>query len=71
MFHLMFLTLCAETTPLERASVEFSFHLNANYKDAAPLFGALAEKQWAPDWNPEFLYPRPPADREGAALPDC
>lgn len=47
-----------------------TFHLTVHlaYAQAAPLFGALAEQKWSPDWNPHFLYPIPPADQEGAVF---
>ncbi len=50
------------------ARTEFRFSVNLAYERAFPLFGAWAEKQWAPDWNPQFVYPNPPADREGAVF---
>jgi hypothetical protein len=47
---------------------EFRFTLDVEYRTAAPLFGAWAERQWAPDWKPEFVYPVPPNDEEGAVF---
>jgi hypothetical protein len=47
---------------------EFRFTLDVDYETAAPLFGAWAERQWAPDWKPDFIYPTPPEDREGAVF---
>jgi hypothetical protein len=47
---------------------EFHFSLDLSYDIAAPLFGALEEQKWAPEWNPQFLYPIPPADQEGAVF---
>ncbi|HEY3742789.1 MAG TPA: hypothetical protein VGL53_23245 [Bryobacteraceae bacterium] len=61
--------LIAEAAPsLERSHSEFTFHLDVPYPQAAPLFGALAEKKWDPEWNPEFLYPAPAADEEGSVF---
>ena len=31
----------------------------------APLFGAERERQWDHDWNPRFIWPEEPSDREG------
>jgi hypothetical protein len=47
-----------------------SFRLTVGlpYAQAAPLFGAIAEQKWAPDWKPHFVYPSPPADQEGAVF---
>ena len=45
---------------------EFRFTLDVPYESAAPLFGALKEQKWDPEWKPEFLYPDPPADQAGA-----
>jgi len=47
---------------------EFRFTVDVPYDTAAPLFGALAEQKWAPGWKPQFLYPAPPADQEGAVF---
>lgn len=44
--------------PVLHVRNEFEFTINAPYKQAAPLFGADAERAWAgPDWNPKFLFP--------------
>ncbi|HUI44144.1 MAG TPA: hypothetical protein VL523_19435 [Terriglobia bacterium] len=60
----------AQTNPPELAHTRTEAHLTLNvpYEVAAPLFGPLAEEQWSPDWKPRFLYPNPPADREGAVF---
>jgi hypothetical protein len=50
------------------ARTEFHFTVDLPYATAAPLFGPLAEKKWAPDWAPRFLYPTPPVDQEGAVF---
>jgi hypothetical protein len=48
---------------------EFAFTVRAPYAKAAPLFGADAERAWAGDWNPKFLYPAsPPLDVPGAVF---
>jgi hypothetical protein len=49
-----------------RTSFRLSVHLP--YAEAAPLFGALAEQKWSPDWKPQFIYPIPAADQEGAVF---
>ena len=43
----------------------FSFLANAPLERVAPLFGAEKEKLWAPDWNPQFIYPLPANDQQG------
>lgn len=43
----------------------FSFVANAPMNRVAPLFGAEGERVWAPDWDPQFVYPVPAADQEG------
>jgi hypothetical protein len=67
-----FLFLAALTalppTGLAHTRTEFHFTIDLTYEDAAPLFGAWEERQWAPGWKPEFLYPNPPADREGSVF---
>ena len=43
----------------------FSFLANAPLELVAPLLGAEKEKLWAPDWNPQFIYPLPANDQQG------
>ena len=47
---------------------EFHFTADLPYASAAPLFGSLAEQKWAPEWKPQFLFPNPPVDQEGAVF---
>ena len=56
------------TEPIAHARTEFHFSVDLPYEIAAPLFGALEEQKWAPEWKPQFLYPNPPADQEGAVF---
>jgi hypothetical protein len=50
-----------------RAAFEFTVH--APYSVAFPLFGPDGERSWAgPDWIPEFVYPTPGADVQGAVF---
>jgi hypothetical protein len=44
---------------------EFSFTVDAPFDQVAPLFGANEERKWAPDWNPQFIYPIPAHDQQG------
>ena len=45
---------------------QFEFRVREPYGKVAPLFGAWAERSWAgKDWNPRFLFPDPPGDRDG------
>jgi hypothetical protein len=53
------------------AHVRHSFvvMVNASYADTAILFSPVGERAWAgTDWNPQFLYPRPERDEEGAVF---
>jgi len=57
--------------PPSRAHVSnsFSFTVNAPMHDAAPLFGPEGERVWAgDDWNPQFVFPVPARDVEGAVF---
>lgn len=68
---LLILLACVSQAPAsDLAHVRTEFHISVNlpYAEAAPLFGAWAEQKWAPDWKPQFIYPSPPADREGAVF---
>ena len=50
-------------------SNSFDFLVHAPLSSAAPLFGPEGERGWAgPDWNPQFLYPQPGKDIEGAVF---
>jgi hypothetical protein len=44
---------------------QFSLVANAPFEVAWPLFGADKERAWAPGWQPDFLWPEKPFDREG------
>jgi len=62
-----------EPTPpaAELAHVQntFRFALPASFGRVAPFFGPEGERAWAgPHWNPEFLYPQPATDTEGAVF---
>jgi hypothetical protein len=47
----------------------FQFVIRAPLHRAAPLFGAEGERCWAGQhWNPEFLYPQPGKDVQGAVF---
>jgi hypothetical protein len=39
--------------------------VDAPFDQVAPLFGANEERKWAPDWNPQFIYPTPARDQQG------
>ena len=56
-------------TPLAHVSNSFSFTVNAPMREAAPLFGPEGERAWAgKDWNPQFAFPAPANDVEGAVF---
>jgi hypothetical protein len=50
---------------LLHAREQFSLVANAPFEVAWPLFGADKERAWAPDWQPDFLWPEKPFDQEG------
>jgi hypothetical protein len=62
----------AVTTSLQPAAHvtnSFTFTVNASLRDAAPLFGPEGERAWAgDDWNPQFVFPVPARDVEGAVF---
>ena len=48
---------------------EFNLTVRAPYNVAFPLFGPAGERSWAgADWNPQFIYPSPAADVQGAVF---
>ncbi len=47
----------------------FQFVIRAPLHRAAPLFGPEGERGWAgANWNPDFLYPQPGKDVQGAVF---
>jgi len=55
--------------PLAHARSEFTFTVQAPMAVAFPLFGPEGERPWAgPHWDPQFIYPRPAKDIEGAVF---
>jgi hypothetical protein len=44
---------------------QFEFVVDAPLDVAWPLFGAVAERAWAPDWDPTFIWPATATDKEG------
>jgi hypothetical protein len=44
---------------------QFEFVVEAPLDVAWPLFGADAERAWAPDWHPAFIWPAIATDQEG------
>lgn len=50
-------------------SNSFEFDVRAPLAEVAPMFGPGAERCWAgKHWKPEFLYPQPVKDVEGAVF---
>jgi hypothetical protein len=53
------------TAALLHTREQFSLVANAPFEVAWPLFGAHKERAWAPDWEPDFLWPEKAFDQEG------
>jgi len=50
-------------------STSFDLTVHASYTETIPLFGPEGERAWAgKHWNPQFVYPRPAKDVEGAVF---
>jgi hypothetical protein len=59
----------AMTDSPAHVSNSFAFTIDAPMKEAAPLFGPEGERAWAgDDWNPQFVFPVPARDVEGAVF---
>jgi hypothetical protein len=59
----------ASRGPVAHVRNEFEFTVHAPYRIAAPLFGPERERGWADGhWDPQFLYPQPAQDRQGAVF---
>ena len=55
--------------PPAHVSNDFHFVIHAPLSRAATFFGPEAERCWAgPHWNPDFLYPQPGKDIQGAVF---
>lgn len=47
----------------------FELIVHASFAETAPLFGPEGERVWAgKHWDPQFLYPQPAHDSEGAVF---
>ncbi len=65
---ILFLGFISMTQPMH-VSHRFQFVVRAPLVRAAVLFGPNGERCWAgPNWNPEFLYPQPGKDTQGAVF---
>ena len=53
------------TGPVVHTRERFALIAHAPFELAWPLFGAHKEREWAPDWNPSFVWPEKAVDREG------
>jgi hypothetical protein len=55
--------------PLAHVRNGFDLTVHAPYNVAAPLFGPNGERAWGEGhWDPQFLYPQPANDVEGAVF---
>ncbi len=52
-----------------RTQTAFDLLVHSSYAETAPLFGPEGERVWAgKHWNPQFIYPQPAHDEEGAVF---
>jgi hypothetical protein len=59
----------ASNGPVAHVRNEFEFTVHAPYQVVAPLFGPEGERVWAGGhWDPQFLYPQPARDTQGAVF---
>lgn len=59
----------AAATQAVHVSNTFRFEIAAPLPRVAPLFGPEGERSWAGEhWNPEFVYPQPAQDIQGAVF---
>ncbi len=58
-----------EAHPALRLRSEFAITVRLPVGEAVGLFGAQGERAWAGEhWDPQFLHPIPPEDREGSVF---
>jgi hypothetical protein len=59
----------APAPQLLRTQTAFDITVHLPYAEAAPLFGPEGERPWAgKHWDPQFLYPQPAHDEQGAVF---
>jgi hypothetical protein len=59
----------ATAEPPLHVRTSFDLVVHAPYAETAPLFGPEGERAWAGEsWNPQFIFPQPAADVEGAVF---
>jgi len=59
----------ASSPELLHTQTAFDIVVHLPYAEAAPLFGPEGERLWAgKQWNPQFLYPQPARDEQGAVF---
>lgn len=62
-------TVTEPAQSLAHVSNSFAFTVDASMREAAPLFGPEGERAWAgDDWDPQFVFPIPARDVEGAVF---
>ena len=55
--------------PLARQTTSFDLVVHLPLAQTMPLFGPEGERAWAGGhWNPEFIYPQPAYDQQGAVF---
>ncbi len=57
-----------EEKSVEHVSSSFEVAIRAPLVKVAPLFGPNREREWSPEWDPQFLYPLVPEDRAGSVF---
>ena len=65
---LVCMAVTASPQPRQHAESNITFELPAAASTALPLFGPVRETEWAPDWNPEFVYPAENRQAAGAVF---
>jgi hypothetical protein len=66
---ILFLGLLSMTNKPAHVNNRFQFTLRVPLSRAAPLFGPDGERCWAgAQWNPQFLFPQPAGDVQGAVF---
>jgi hypothetical protein len=62
-------SMAAQQPELVHVTNTFRLQLAASLDRVAPLFGPEGERAWAGEhWNPQFLYPAPAKDIQGAVF---
>ena len=58
----------ADLSQLTHRERSFTIRLNGSVAQVTPLFGPVREREWSPEWLPQFVHPKSGEQIEGAVF---